>query len=139
MKLLIFIGLLAVPALAQVFDSPSITEITSFFEMLKAGKSLSFFAVGVLAAQGLFLLFRSRYGASMLGVHQLLVLAILNVLVTVGMKALTGTPILDALFVDASSLMAYQVLAHQIWKQWGKSVKVNSFPDIDKLHDDRNS
>jgi hypothetical protein len=116
MKILILI-LLSLPVFAQFYD-PSQNEWSEVVTRSREFHSLSAFAVAVLLVQGIFLLIRTSLG-ELIGVHRLLILSILSVVVTIGTKLVQGEPVLLALF-DAPTLISYQVLSHQLMKQWRK-------------------
>ena len=82
-------------------------------------KPATFFTITFVAVQFMFMIFRTVAG-EMLGIHKIMVLAILNVFATILANVSTGKSWLHSIFGDAGSLMAYQVLFSQCQVQWRK-------------------
>lgn len=104
---------------AQLLTEPTKSEWQLFTEGIRGFKGASFFVLALLLVQFLFLLFRTAIG-EILGIHRLLVLAILSVGVTIGANLLAGKTVIESIILDSGTLMAYQVLFHQIKRQWEK-------------------
>jgi len=114
----IAIAILLVGYEALAYAEPTMDEWQSLTDNFKNSENLDLFGYAFLACQALFLFSRSLVGEH-LGLRNLIFLALLSLVVTIGTKYLAGISILTAL-TDAPTLMAYQVLLHQIVKQWKK-------------------
>lgn len=103
----------------ELYPFPSQSEWDVFIQGLRGLKGMSWFVAALLGVQGLFLLFRTVVG-EVLGVYRLLVLAILSVGATISVNILSGKGVIESIILDSSTLIAYQVLFHQIKRQWEK-------------------
>lgn len=119
MKYLIFLGLslISVSALGQ-FDEPLLSDWQILSQQIHGLHGLGLFGIAFLIVQGLFLIFRTAIG-KVLGAYKLIVLAVLSVVVTIGVKLLSGELLLTVL-TDGPTLLAFQVLMNQIYQQWEK-------------------
>lgn len=102
-----------------LLSAPALSEYERFLIGVRGISGASWFVLALVVAQGLFLLLRTVCG-EILGIYRLLVLAILSVLATIGANILGGKTIIQSVLLDASTLMAYQVMFHQIKRQWEK-------------------
>jgi uncharacterized membrane protein len=117
--LAVFLGLTLFSCLSFAqFIEPDVNDFESLLNFLHGKGGIGFFGAAFVAVQILFLILRGPLG-SLIGLHRLLILSVLSVMVTIGEKLMTGTPLIQAVF-DAPTLMAFQVMAHQFMKQWGK-------------------
>ena len=94
-------------------------EIHEIMESVRGFEGLQGFAFALIFVQGLFLIFRAHLGV-FLGFYRLLFVAVLSVVATILVNIVSGKSIVQSVFLDASTLLAYQVLLHQIKKQWEK-------------------
>jgi len=118
----------SVTVFAQFYE-PSQDEWAIISEQVKGISGLTWFGLAILSVQGLFFICRTAIG-DLLGIHRLLILSVLSVIVTIGTKIVRGEAISSAL-IDSSTLMAYQVLAHQLVIQFGK--RKRDAEDLDSI------
>ncbi len=102
-----------------LLSAPAASEYQAFLNGVRGAKGASWFVLALVGAQALFLLLRSVCG-EILGIYRLLVLAILSVLATIASNILGGKSVVQSVLLDAGTLMAYQVLFHQVKRQWEK-------------------
>lgn len=129
--------LIALPAFAQ-FAEPLSTEWSRYTDKVRSMDGATTLFIAILIVQGLYLILRTALG-DMLGHHKFVVIALLSVLSIMGEKYTRGEPLINV-FTDASTIMAYQVLAHQSMKhyreaRYGKDRSNDSgnAPDSDEL------
>ena len=80
---------------------------------------LGTFLLGSALVQCLFVVFKAQF-TRILGIYRLFVLAFLSVVATISLNIVHGKTLRESIFSDASTLLAYQVLIHQVKKQWEK-------------------
>ena len=96
---------------------PTPEELKDLLGMI--GQQKGTFGIVVLVTQGLFLLVRSKVG-DFLGKWKLLTILLLGTASgLMGLVAFKGLPWIEAL-THSTTLIAYQVLAHQLFKQFSK-------------------
>lgn len=104
---------------AQDFAEPMSSEWQKFVDQVHGAQGMSYFVGALLLVQFIFLLLRTVIG-EMLGIHRLLVLAILSLGATISANILSGKSVIDSVLMDAGTLWSYQVLFHQLKRQWEK-------------------
>lgn len=96
------------------FDEPRLSDWEALLKQVHGLKGFSFFFIGVISVQAIYLLLRTAVG-DFLGVNKLYVLSFLSIAVTIISKVTSGAPLVEAIF-DGPTLIAYQVFAHQYIK-----------------------
>lgn len=102
-----------------IFAEPMREDWDSLLNHVSESGSASWYATMFVMVQAFFLIFRTTLG-DLLGIYKLLVLASLSLTVTILSNVMAGKSIFESLFLDSGTLMAYQVLAYQVKKQWEK-------------------
>lgn len=77
------------------------------------------FLLASALVQSLFVVFKAQF-IKLLGIHRLIVLAALSVIATISVNVVSGKSVVVSVLSDSGTLLAYQVLIHQIKKQWDK-------------------
>ena len=103
--------------LAQNFDAPTQSDWELLVSNIKDAGSPTWFMLMFVVVQSLFLIARTMLG-EILGIYKLLVLAILSSLVTIGTNITAGKSLFESILLDSGTLMAYQVLIHELSVQW---------------------
>ena len=73
----------------------------------------------LLLVQSLFLMFKTHFTEA-LGIYRLVALGALSLIATIVLNVMLGKTLEKSLLSDSGTLLAYQVLLHQMKKQWNK-------------------
>lgn len=105
--------------MAIQFAEPAIADWDAFLLMAKGASGLTWGIAALLLVQLLFLLCRTVLG-DMLGIHKILILALLCPLANISVGILAGKSVFESIFSNSAVLWSFQIAGAQIVKQWQK-------------------